>query len=213
MLRRQRHITRAHFEMRTPTTPTTDAPAAPAATTANTSVSVASTTAFTSIVTTPSYHEVDGFSRYSAVVIVLLGDSGKVTATMNDYGVHAYDGPDFPTGCDSGVEMGEVKGDKEVIPPEHKGSSVGSHRRREDDPSASSSKRSRSDSAKPLADAGALFSPRGGYDSSPSGNVTSRTNPVRGPWMPTPSEIHSRYGCTAAPSLYALYGCSGITDD
>ncbi|GMF61329.1 unnamed protein product [Phytophthora fragariaefolia] len=31
--------------------------------------------------------------------------------------------------------------------------------------------------------------------------------------MPTPSEIHTRFGSTAPPSQYALYSCSGIKDD
>ncbi|GMF60128.1 unnamed protein product [Phytophthora fragariaefolia] len=30
--------------------------------------------------------------------------------------------------------------------------------------------------------------------------VVSRTGPVRDPWMPTPGEIHSRFGSTAPPS-------------
>ncbi|GMF16975.1 unnamed protein product [Phytophthora fragariaefolia] len=66
---------------------------------------------------------------------------------------------------------------------------------------------------RPLADAGPLSSPRSGGDSTPSGVETSRTAPVRDPWMPTPSEIESRFGSTAPPSQYALYSCSGIKDD
>ncbi|KAE9067867.1 hypothetical protein PF007_g27913 [Phytophthora fragariae] len=77
--------------------------------------------------------------------------------------------------------------------------SAGTRRPREDDSDASSSKRSRSGSDWPLADAGALSMPRGGDDddSTPPAAVTSRTNPVRDPWMPTPSEIRSRYGNTS----------------
>ncbi|KAE8887992.1 hypothetical protein PF010_g25757 [Phytophthora fragariae] len=58
-------------------------------------------------------------------------------------------------------------------------SSVGTRRPREDDSNASSSKRSRSGSDRPLADAGALSAPRGGNDddSTPSAAVMSRTNP------------------------------------
>ncbi|KAE9258760.1 hypothetical protein PR003_g35077, partial [Phytophthora rubi] len=41
----------------------------------------------------------------------------------------------------------------------------------------------------------------------------SRTNPVRDPWMPSPSEIRSRYGNTSPLGPYALYSCSAITDD
>ncbi|GMF23333.1 unnamed protein product [Phytophthora fragariaefolia] len=93
------------------------------------------------------------------------------------------------------------------------GPSVGSRRPREDDSDASSSKRSRSGSDRPLIDAGPLSSPRSGGDSTSSGNVVSRTGPVRDPWMPTPSEIQSRFGSTAPPSQYALYSCNGIIDD
>ncbi|GMF53129.1 unnamed protein product [Phytophthora fragariaefolia] len=53
----------------------------------------------------------------------------------------------------------------------------------------------------------------GSRDSIPSGVVASRTGPVRDPWMPTPSEIQSRFGSTALPSQYALYSYSGIIDD
>ncbi|KAE8963639.1 hypothetical protein PR003_g29541 [Phytophthora rubi] len=93
--------------------------------------------------------------------------------------------------------------------------SVGTRRPREDDSDASSSKRSRSVSDRPLADAGALSTPRGGGDddSTPSTTVTSRTNPVRDPWMPSPSEIQSRYGSTSPVGRYALYSCSAINDD
>ncbi|GMF64210.1 unnamed protein product [Phytophthora fragariaefolia] len=91
--------------------------------------------------------------------------------------------------------------------------SVGSRRPREDDSDASGSKRSRSGSDRPLADAGPLSSPRSGGDFTSSNTVVSRTGPVRDPWMPTPSEIQSRFGSTAPPSQYALYSCSGINDD
>ncbi|GMF56871.1 unnamed protein product [Phytophthora fragariaefolia] len=86
-------------------------------------------------------------------------------------------------------------------------------RPREDDSNASSSKRSCSGSDRPLADAGPLSSPRSGGDSTSSNTVVSRTGPVRDPWMPTPSEIHTRFGSTAPPSQYALCSCSGIKDD
>ncbi|GMF62187.1 unnamed protein product [Phytophthora fragariaefolia] len=62
----------------------------------------------------------------------------------------------------------------------------------------------------PLADAGPLSSPRSGGDSTPSGVEASRTDPVRDPWMPTPSEIE---GSTAPPNQDALYACGGIKDD
>ncbi|GMF82346.1 unnamed protein product [Phytophthora fragariaefolia] len=50
-------------------------------------------------------------------------------------------------------------------------------------------------------------------DSTSSNTVVSRTGPVRDPWMPTPSEIQSRFGSTAPPSQYALYSCNGIIVD
>ncbi|KAE9044636.1 hypothetical protein PR003_g24394 [Phytophthora rubi] len=93
--------------------------------------------------------------------------------------------------------------------------SVGTRRPREGDSDASSSKRSRSGSDRPLADAGALSTPRDGDDddSIPPAAVTLRTNPVRDPWMPSPSEIRSRYGSTSPLGPYALYSCSAIIDD
>ncbi|GMF41153.1 unnamed protein product [Phytophthora fragariaefolia] len=69
------------------------------------------------------------------------------------------------------------------------------------------------DELEALADAGPLSSPRSGGDSTSPGTVVSRTGPVCDPWMPTPSEIQSRFGSTAPPSQYALYSCSGIIDD
>ncbi|KAE9159200.1 hypothetical protein PF002_g31794 [Phytophthora fragariae] len=82
--------------------------------------------------------------------------------------------------------------------------SVGTRRPREVDSDASSSKRSCSGSDRPLADAGALSTPRGGDDddSTPSAAVTSRTNSVRDPWMPSPSEIQSRSETEAHAGRY-----------
>ncbi|GMF56942.1 unnamed protein product [Phytophthora fragariaefolia] len=109
------------------------------------------------------------------------------------------------------MEDGEE--DKEASSSRRDDPSVGSRRPREDDSDASSSKRSRSGSDRPLADAGPLSSPRSGGNSTSSGTVVSRTGPVRDPWLPTPSEIHTRFASTAPPSQYALYSCSGIIDD
>ncbi|KAE9301777.1 hypothetical protein PF008_g22655 [Phytophthora fragariae] len=94
-------------------------------------------------------------------------------------------------------------------------SSVGTRRPREDDSDASRSKRSRSSSNLPLTDAGALSTRWGGDDddSTPSAAVTSRTNPARDPWMPSPSEIRSRFGNTTPVSRHALYSCNAIVDD
>ncbi|GMF64121.1 unnamed protein product [Phytophthora fragariaefolia] len=103
--------------------------------------------------------------------------------------------------------------DEEISSSRRDDPSVGSRRPREDDSDASCSKRSRSGSDRPLADAGPLSSPRSGGDSTPSGVVVSRTAPVRDPWTPTPSEIQSRFSSTALPSQYALYSCNGIIDD
>ncbi|GMF61033.1 unnamed protein product [Phytophthora fragariaefolia] len=90
--------------------------------------------------------------------------------------------------------------------------SVGSRPPREDDSDASSSKRSRSGSDRPLADAGPLSSPRSGGDSTSSNTVVSCSGPVRDPWMPTPSAIQSRFGSTAPPSQYALHSCTKELD-
>ncbi|KAE9283700.1 hypothetical protein PR003_g27056, partial [Phytophthora rubi] len=111
--------------------------------------------------------------------------------------------------------MEEGEEEKESSSSGRNKSSVGTRRPREDDSDASSLKRSRSGSDRPLADAGPLSSPRGGDDddSTPHTAVTSRTNPVRDPWMPSPSEIQSRYGNTSHVSPYALYSCSAIVDD
>ncbi|GMF56491.1 unnamed protein product [Phytophthora fragariaefolia] len=118
----------------------------------------------------------------------------------------------FDVGSDADMEDGEEEAEgtssSRLDDP-----SVGSRRPREDDSDASSSKRSRSGSNRPLANAGPLSSPRSGGDSTSSGTIVSRTGPVRDPWMPTPSDIQSRFGCTAPPSQYALYSCSGIIDD
>ncbi|KAE8877465.1 hypothetical protein PF011_g22082 [Phytophthora fragariae] len=91
--------------------------------------------------------------------------------------------------------------------------SAGARRPSEDDSDGSSSKRSHSGSDRPLADAGALSTPRDGDDDDSTPSVTSRTNPVRDPWMPSPSDIRSRYGNTTPTSPYAFYSCNAIVDD
>ncbi|GMF58299.1 unnamed protein product [Phytophthora fragariaefolia] len=95
----------------------------------------------------------------------------------------------FDVGSDADMEEDEVSSSSRRDDP-----GVGSRRPREDDSDASSSKRSHSGSDRPLANAGPLSSLRGGGDSTPSGVETSRTAPVSDPWMPTPSEIESRFG-------------------
>ncbi|GMF55694.1 unnamed protein product [Phytophthora fragariaefolia] len=105
----------------------------------------------------------------------------------------------FDIGSDADMEDGEEE-DKGTSSSTRVDPSVGSRRPREGDSDASSSKRSRSSSDRPLTDAGPLSSPRSGGDSTSSGTVASRNGPVRDPWMPTPSEIQSRFGSTAPPS-------------
>ncbi|GMF64146.1 unnamed protein product [Phytophthora fragariaefolia] len=118
----------------------------------------------------------------------------------------------FDVGSDADMEDGEEE-DEVPSSSTRVDPSVGSRRPREVDSDASSSSRPLSGSDRPLADAGPLSSPRSGGDSTSSNTVVSRTVPVRDPWMPTPSEIQSRFGSTAPPSQYALYSCSGIIDD
>ncbi|KAE8893647.1 hypothetical protein PF005_g1970 [Phytophthora fragariae] len=106
-----------------------------------------------------------------------------------DRGICARDKLDFLVDYGSDVATEEGEGDMETMSPRRKESSVGSGRLREDDSDASSSKRPRRDSERPLANAGLLSSSRGGDDSTSSGAVTSRNNPVRDRWMLTRSEI------------------------
>ncbi|KAG3039225.1 hypothetical protein PC121_g23759 [Phytophthora cactorum] len=77
---------------------------------------------------------------------------------------------------------------------------TGSHRPREDDPSASSSKRSRNDEEEKA--------PTPATPSSPRSVPTERA-----PWMPSASEIASRLGATSPPNPIPLYVCSAIVDD
>ncbi|KAG2780384.1 hypothetical protein PC129_g23894 [Phytophthora cactorum] len=77
---------------------------------------------------------------------------------------------------------------------------TGSCRPREDDPSASSSKRSRSDEE----------------DKAPTPVTPSSPRSVpteRAPWMPSASEIASRFGASSPPNPIPLYVCSAIVDD
>ncbi|KAE9014290.1 hypothetical protein PR003_g5948 [Phytophthora rubi] len=192
--------------MSTTTTQTTDAPAAPAA--ANAVV------AFTAMTATASA------STASVVTSVTTPSSRKRTISIGEYkkkacGKAIYARDELQALLDDGsdADMEEAEGDKETLSPKRKESSVGSRRPREDDSDTSSSKRLRSD--RPLANAGLLSSPGGGNDddSTPSLTSTPCTNPVRDPWMPTPSETRPRYGNNAAPSPYALYSCTAIIDD
>ncbi|KAG2876608.1 hypothetical protein PC114_g24113 [Phytophthora cactorum] len=77
---------------------------------------------------------------------------------------------------------------------------TGSRRPREDDPSASSSMLSRNDEEEKA--------PTPVTPSSPRSVPTERA-----PWMPSASEIASRFGATSPPNPIPLYLCSAIVDD
>ncbi|KAG3040198.1 hypothetical protein PC121_g23615 [Phytophthora cactorum] len=77
---------------------------------------------------------------------------------------------------------------------------TGARRPREDDPSASSSKRSRNDEEEKA--------PTPITPSSPRSVPTERA-----PWMPSASEIASRFGATSPPNQIPQYVCSAIIDD
>ncbi|KAG3154591.1 hypothetical protein PC128_g22289 [Phytophthora cactorum] len=77
---------------------------------------------------------------------------------------------------------------------------TGSRRPREDDPSASSSKCSRNDEEEKA--------PTPVTPSSPRSVPTERAL-----WMPSASEIASRFGATSPPNRIPLYVCSAINDD
>ncbi|KAE9067606.1 hypothetical protein PF010_g27399 [Phytophthora fragariae] len=191
--------------MSTPTTQTSDEPAAPAA--GNAVVASTATTATS--------------SASSASVVtstVTTSSSPKSTISVGEYhksrGKVTYANETLFNGMED-LDMEEGEEERDSSSSGRNEASVRTRRLREDDSDASSSKCSRSGSDRPLADAGALSTPRGGGDddSTPSAAVTSRTNPVRDPWMPSPSEIRSRYGSTTPVSPYALYSCNAIVDD
>ncbi|KAE8908939.1 hypothetical protein PF010_g30050 [Phytophthora fragariae] len=182
--------------MSTPTTQTSDELATPAASNAvvaNTATTATSSASSVSVVTST----------------VTTSSSPKRTISVGEYHERARSKPTYANETlFDGIE------EQDSSSSGRNEASVGTRRPREDDSDASSSKRSRNGSDRPLADAGALSTPRGGGDddSTPSAAVTSRTKPVRDPWMPSPSEIQSRYGSTTPASPYALYSCSAIVD-
>ncbi|GMF42310.1 unnamed protein product [Phytophthora fragariaefolia] len=159
--------------MSTPTTQAASTPTASAAgsigvaSSATTGSSPTSTSVVTTTMTTPS----------SPKRTMSLGDYKKARGDM----VLAHDELEalFDVGSDV-VEDGEEE-DEGTSSSTRVDPSVGSRRPREDDSDASSSKRSRSGSDRPLADAGPLSSPRSGGDSTSSNTVVSRTGPVRQP--------------------------------
>ncbi|GMF23428.1 unnamed protein product [Phytophthora fragariaefolia] len=166
---------------------------------ATTGSSPVSTPVVTSTVTTPS----------SSKRTMSLGEYKKARGNT----LFARDELEALVDVGSNAAMEDDEEDKEASSSRRDDPSVGSRRPREDASDASSSKRSRSGSDRQLADAGPLSSPRSGGDSTSSNTVVLRTGPVCDPWMPTPTEIQSRFGSTAPPSQYALYSCSGIIDD
>ncbi|KAE8888714.1 hypothetical protein PF005_g32272 [Phytophthora fragariae] len=180
--------------MSTPTTQTSDELAAPAASnavvanTATTATSSASSASVvTSTVTTSS----------SPKRTISVGEYHQTRDKVTYARESLFDGIE-----DADMEEGEEE--RESSSSWRNEASVGTRRPREVDSDASSSKRSCSGSDRPLADAGALSTPRGGDDddSTPSAAVTSRTNPVRDPWMPSPSEIQSRSETEAHAGRY-----------
>ncbi|KAE8891995.1 hypothetical protein PF003_g23978 [Phytophthora fragariae] len=192
--------------MSTPTTQTSDEPAASAASNAvvaNTATTATSSASSASVVTST----------------VTTSSSPKRTISVGEYHERARSKPTYAneTLFDGMEDLDMEEGEEEQGSSSsgRNEASVGTRRPREDDSDASSSKRSRSGSDRQLADAGALSTPRGGDDddSTPSAAVTSCTNPVRDPWMPSPSEIRSPYGNTSPLGPYALHSCSAITDD
>ncbi|KAE8961646.1 hypothetical protein PF011_g29675 [Phytophthora fragariae] len=192
--------------MSTPTTQTSDELAAPAA--SNAVVASTATTATS--------------SASSASVVtstVTTSSSPKRTISVGEYHEKARSKPTYANetlfGGMEDLDMEEGEEERGSSSSGRNEASVGTRRPREDDSDASSSKRSLSGSDRPLADAGALSTPRGGDDddSTPSTTVTSRTKPVRDPWMSSPSEIQSRYSSTSPVGRYALYSCSAINDD
>ncbi|KAE9270807.1 hypothetical protein PR003_g30709, partial [Phytophthora rubi] len=191
--------------MSTPTTQTSDELAAPAA--GNAVVANTATTA-TSLATSASVVTSTVTTSSSPKSTISVGEYHKTRGKVTYASETLFDGME-----DLDIEEGEEERDSSSSGRNE--ASVGTRRPRENDSDASSSKRSRSGSDRPLADAGALSTPRGGDDddSTPSTTLSSRTNPVRDPWMPSPSEIQSCYGSTSPVGRYALYSCSAINDN
>uniref|UniRef100_H3H4Y6 Uncharacterized protein n=1 Tax=Phytophthora ramorum TaxID=164328 RepID=H3H4Y6_PHYRM len=212
--------------MSTPTTSSSKTPAASAtasavvaskATTAAASATTATDIASTAMSTsaaTESRLSVAGYHSRWHEKHAIRNKTGKIIAVETGVAIYSPGGEGVPLDYGSEVEEGELEGDKDILSPGHTDPNVGLRRPREDDSNASGSKRSRSGSGTPLAAAGALTTPRDGDDSAPSAVVAaSHTEPVREPWMPSQSEIGSRFGATAPPNLYALYLCNAIVDD
>uniref|UniRef100_H3GKL0 Reverse transcriptase n=1 Tax=Phytophthora ramorum TaxID=164328 RepID=H3GKL0_PHYRM len=195
-----------HVALSTPTTSSSKTPAASAtasavvaskATTAAASATTATGIASTAMPTsaaTESRLSVAGYHSRWHEKHAIRNKTGKIIAVETGVGIYSPGGEGVPLDYGSEVEEGELEGDKDILSPGHTDPNVGLRRPREDDSNASSSKRSRSGSGTPLAAAGALTTPRDGDDSAPSAVVAaSRTGSVREPWMPSQSEIGSRF--------------------
>ncbi|GMF27741.1 unnamed protein product [Phytophthora fragariaefolia] len=115
----------------------------------------------------------------------------------------------FRTDSNADVEDGEE--DEETTSSKRNDPSVGSRPPRGDDSDASSSKRSHSDSDRPLADAGPLSRLRSEGDSTPSSVEASRTGPVRYPWMPPQrSNLASQYRSAESVRTRDISGYTGV---
>uniref|UniRef100_H3H4F9 Uncharacterized protein n=1 Tax=Phytophthora ramorum TaxID=164328 RepID=H3H4F9_PHYRM len=212
--------------MSTPTTSSSKTPAASAtaravvaskattaAASATTATGIASTAMSTSAATESRLSVAGYYSRWHEKHAI-RNKTGKIIAVETGVGIYSPGGEGVPLDYGSEVEEGELEGDKDTLSPGHTDPNVGLRRPREDGSNASGPKHSRSGSGTPLAAAGALTTPRDGDDSTPSAvAAASRTGSVREPWMPSQSEIGSRFGATAPPNLFALYSCNVIVDD
>uniref|UniRef100_H3H2R9 Retrovirus-related Pol polyprotein from transposon TNT 1-94-like beta-barrel domain-containing protein n=1 Tax=Phytophthora ramorum TaxID=164328 RepID=H3H2R9_PHYRM len=200
--------------MSTPTTSSSKTPAASAtasavvaskATTAAASATTATgiaSTAMSTSAATESRLSVAGYHSRWHEKHAIRNKTGKIIAVETGVGIYSPGGEGIPLDYGSEVEEGELEGDKDTFSPTLTPMWV------------CVVHRSRSGSGTPLAAAGALTTPRDGDDSAPSAVVAaSHTEPVREPWMPSQSEIGSRFGATAPPNLYALYSCNAIVDD
>ncbi|KAE8912964.1 hypothetical protein PF001_g26194 [Phytophthora fragariae] len=138
--------------MSTPTTQTSDELAAPAASNAvvaNTATTATSSASSASVVTSA----------------VTTSSSPKRTISVGEYhktrGKVTYANETLFDGMED-LDMEEGEEEQDSSSSGRNEASVGTRRPCEDDSDASSSKRSRSGSDRPLADAGALSTPRGG---------------------------------------------------
>ncbi|KAE9174841.1 hypothetical protein PF004_g26558 [Phytophthora fragariae] len=142
------------------------------------------------------------FSLFVVTSTVTTSSSPKRTTSVGEYhktrGKVIYASENLFDGMED-LDMEEGEEERESSSSGRDESSVGTRRPREDDSDASSSKRSRSGIDRPLADAGALPTPRDGDDddSTPSATVTSRTGFPISLGRATPVGRHALYSCNA----------------